>query len=181
MAWPPAPLGLPELLSDYALAVQGLFVDRITHITKPLIVSETDLGKTIEEVEAMIGLDSNPFAMYKGNITLADAFWRTMFGDLLYSIDRSMKSELIVFDRAQEGDEQFFDIARYAWQDQLQNHFFISPKGDLLSEEQICHIANRARENFWYANRGNVFFKTESGYIGSCHAKTPVKLQPVVR
>jgi hypothetical protein len=50
---------------------------------------------------------------------------------------------------------------------ELQNRFWIKPDGTPFSDEEIAYIANRARENFWYANEGKVFFKTANGYIGS--------------
>jgi len=166
LAWPPGPGQFPELIDHYALEVNGLFVDRITGVTKPLVQAETDLAKTIVELETLFGLNDNPFRRYKGDTALADAFWRTMFGDLLYSVDRSMISERITFDRAVEGDGWMFDIARAVRGNELRNRFWIKPDGTLFLDEEIAYIANRARENFWYANEGKVF-KTANGYIGS--------------
>jgi hypothetical protein len=49
-------------------------VDRITQITKPLVRAQTDLAKTIDELEVLFGLEDNIFGLYKGNITIAMQF-----------------------------------------------------------------------------------------------------------
>jgi hypothetical protein len=172
-AWPPSPGPLPELVDDYALGVTGMSVDRIVAITKPLFQNETDLVEAIDELETFFGLAEDPCAVYKGDVLLLDAFWRTAVGDLLYSIDRSMKVEVIVFDRVHKGDIQMLNMAKYVWK-KIENLFFLAPDGHLISERGRAHIAQFARESFWYANEGKLFFKTASGYIGSGPANTKI-------
>ena len=168
MAWPPAPEPPPKLIDDYVLAVRGMTVDRIEEVTKSLFRDEADLPSTIDELEIFFGLTDEPCAMYKGECTLFDAFWLTAIGGLLYHVDRQgMMGETIKFDRAHEADIQMLYIAKRAWSNNLDNVHILGPDGDLLLDEDIAHISQFARESFWYANEGRLFFKTANGYIGS--------------
>lgn len=167
-AWPPGHGRLPELIDNYALNVEAKFIDRVTATTKVLVKAETDLSKICDELEAFFG--NHLYTERNGE----DVLWRTMFGDLLYRIDRSFKTETIVFDRVFDGDGSMFQIARLAWENRLHNVFFLKPDGNLFSNGEIAHIARIAEENFWYANEGKVFFKTAKGHIGSGPPDTQV-------
>lgn len=139
---------------------------------------------------------------------LEEAFWRTMLGDVFYDVDRSMILERITFERLYASDGFFFGIARYVWNnagdddDALQenttlqqtrnplqnknkkrnnnNMFFLLPDGTVLSDPQIAYIARRAEDNFWLANEGRVFFRTDGGLIGFGPADTKVADRVVV-
>ncbi|PMD66822.1 uncharacterized protein K444DRAFT_580185 [Hyaloscypha bicolor E] len=168
MAWPPGEGLLPELVDNYALNVKAKFIDRITATTRVLVKAETDLGEICEELETFFGDD---LARERNG---ENAFWRTMWGDLLYQFDRSSISTTIAFDRASDGDGSMFTIAQLAWEKRLDNMFFLNPDGTLISDEEVAHIARFAEENFWYANEDRIFFKTAKGYIGSGPPDTKV-------
>lgn len=174
MAWPPEPQPLPKLIDNYVLAVRGMAVDRIEEVTKPLFRDEADLPSTIDELESFFGLTDEPCAIYKGDYTLFDAFWLTVIGGLLYHIDRMEVGEVIMFDRAHEADIQMLYIAKRAWSNKLYNVHILGPDGDPLLDEDMAHISQFARENFWYANEGRLFFKTANSYIGSGPVGTQV-------
>jgi hypothetical protein len=183
-AWLPCSPGqqpqLLDLTDDYALGVTGLSVDRVTQTTsRPFIRAERDrdIAGTIDELETFFGLDRNPLKLYAGGGFLADAFWRTMVGDLLFDITTDFsggqlkfslsqdRPETIVFARPNDADGDMFFLAQMVWK-QRPNLALIMPSPP-SGELNAGYIARRAEENFWYANDGKVFFRTAKGYIGS--------------
>jgi hypothetical protein len=161
----------PKLVDDFALAVVGLRFDRIAATTWPFYQSVTGISEAVKEIEAFFGLDIDPDVMYQDSIPLAHAAWRTMVGDLLYYIDKELKSDTIKFGRIQKPAIQLLSLARLIWDGDDANVYVVYGE-DLISlqDDRMLDFAETSRKSFWYASEARLFFKTEHGYIGSAPA-----------
>ncbi|KAK3386641.1 heterokaryon incompatibility protein-domain-containing protein [Podospora didyma] len=195
-AWPPGPGKLPELISKTALLVTARRIDRISAVTSAIDKASTpDLGQTLTTLYEFFGGTTSqgntppppPPKYYRGKskprTLLSDAIWRTLLGDQISEIDHSFLSGGLRFRRATGADGAFFRMAHLAMiTPVVGNVFFIRARdlgsGDggvvLFSEEQVEKVVRDAEQNFWYASDGKVFFKTETGFIGSGPPETKV-------
>jgi hypothetical protein len=161
----------PKLADDFALAVVGLRFDRIVATTRPFYQSVTGISEAVKEIEALFGLDIDSDAMYQDSIPLAHAAWRTMVGDLLYYIDKELKSDTVKFGRIQKPAIQLLSIARLIWDGEDANVYVVYGEEPIsLQDERMLDFAETARKSFWYASEARLFFKTEQRYIGSAPA-----------
>jgi len=182
IAWPSGVGPMPALVPDsHVLAVRAKFISRVVAVTEAVVKEQhaDTLGFLLSTLEFFFGLDTvgseeapYPFKPKYASTqeSVSMAFARTMMGDLFYSIDHIYKTGRITFDRAYEGDANMFRFAhRVMLADVLggPKPVLIMPDGIEFPEKGIAHIIQTAEENFWYANEGKVFFRTEHGHFGS--------------
>ncbi|KAK4654105.1 hypothetical protein QC762_0062110 [Podospora pseudocomata] len=180
LACPPGPDRIPHLANDTpcpnALVVQGRFISKVSAVTTPASKETTSLFiDLLTFLQTFFDID--PFSLHP--ITQEpeeDALARTLLSDQVFEVRYEFKAGQVVFSRAYAGDIQMFRLARQILMAQKmgQTLVLILPNGTVMDDEAKAHVVMHAEENFWCANEGRVFFRTEEGHFGSGPRETNV-------
>ncbi|KAK4449786.1 heterokaryon incompatibility protein-domain-containing protein [Podospora aff. communis PSN243] len=190
-SWPPTlgprPAPAPEVHPS-ALRILTKPISRITATTPPITkpgpnntTSPTALlGTLLTTLESFLSttpLDVphdalDPRYPPTPSMPLEAAIARTLTGDLMTSLDHSMKEGTVVFDRLWRGDVAMFRTAHTAMLHP--DIVLVTREGRVMSREAVEHMVGVAAENFWFACEGRVLFRAEGGYIGIAPAGAEV-------
>ncbi|KAI1866277.1 uncharacterized protein JN550_007665 [Neoarthrinium moseri] len=149
-----------ELVADRLpgsiLKVEGVLVDSIAAVG-PLMNSENigdSTSTTCRDVLALASMPDDDRQIYKCGGTWADAYWRTLCGDMIVEIEGSLKYEMR---RTKPEDRQMYELWRtvlqFGYDEALNNHTGIV---DLEGYQASVVRATRNRK----------FFVTQNGYLG---------------
>jgi hypothetical protein len=147
-----------ELLPESTLKVEAACIDTVSAVGPVMDpTSLTDSSSlTVHEILAMAGLEGNVERPYQRGRTWADAYWRTLCGDLITEIQSAFDYNMR---HTQPKDKYLYEI----WDTLVRNAFFGT---DICPTEDLQRNVNYFHTSVLRATRNRRFFITKNGYVG---------------